>query len=613
MIPFLFYILFFFVPLIVYPGTFELFEFNKMIFVYIITVLIIGFWIIRMIKNKKFIFRRTIFDIPLLIFLSSQLLSTITSMDFRTSLLGYYSRFNGGLVSNLCYSLLYWAFAANTESKYINRFFKAILVSTALISVYAILEHFGYSFSCLMFTGHFNVSCWVQDVQTRVFATLGQPNWLAAWLVAVIPLTWLLSLKKKGWLVISVVFFLTLLYTQSRSGLLAMAIADLIFWSGYFYISKRFNWLFIICNLAFVVLFFVNNSSKLVTTTENATSTPAVGTALEAGGTESGTIRQIVWKGAIDIWKHYPILGTGVETFAFSYYNFRPVEHNLVSEWDFLYNKAHNEFLNYAATTGTLGLASYLLIIGTFGVYVLKNLDAINLALLSGYIAILITNFFGFSVVPIEILFFLFPAMAIATEHRTNNIEHSQKQNSSSYLTAFVVCTMLYALFAIGKYWYADTLYAQGLKYNSSGNYQAAQTVLDQAVKLSPNEAAFWGELSEVDANLAVKTKDNLLIDQAVSESDRTYSLSPKSVVLLRQRIAVFLRLASLDPNYILQAKEMLLATIKLAPTDAKLEYNLGLVDSAISLPDEAKQAYEKAVELKPNYTEASDALSKLK
>ncbi len=161
---------------------------------------------------------------------------------------------------------------------------------------------------------------------------------------------------------------------------------------------------------------------------------------------------------------------------------------------------------------------------------------------------------------------------------------------------------MSYVLCSICKYWYADTLYAKGRKYNTSSNYQAAQEVLIHAVKLSPQEAIFWGELSEVDARLG-------LIDKAVAESDRAYSLSPKSVVLLRQRIAVFLRLASIDPNYILQAKDMLLVAIKLAPTDAKLEYNLGLVDSAINLDEEAKQAFEKAVQLKPNYTDAANKL----
>ncbi|MBF8303332.1 MAG: efflux transporter, family, subunit [Candidatus Dadabacteria bacterium] len=71
-------------------------------------------------------------------------------------------------------------------------------------------------------------------------------------------------------------------------------------------------------------------------------------------------------KAALEIAKANPIFGTGVETFAYSYYQYRPVEHNNTSEWDFLYNKAHNEYLNYLATTGIVGFVSYISIIVMF-------------------------------------------------------------------------------------------------------------------------------------------------------------------------------------------------------------------------------------------------------
>jgi len=134
------------------------------------------------------------------------------------------------------------------------------------------------------------------------------------------------------------------------------------------------------------------------------------GPALETGGTESGAIRKIVWKGAIEIWKHYPVFGTGVETFAYSYYKFRPVEHNLVSEWDFIYNKAHNEYLNLAANTGTVGLLSYLFLTGT-AVYLFAKKSRFEL--LAGYAGLLVSNLFGFSVVPTQLLLLLFPAIAL--------------------------------------------------------------------------------------------------------------------------------------------------------------------------------------------------------
>ena len=76
----------------------------------------------------------------------------------------------------------------------------------------------------------------------------------------------------------------------------------------------------------------------------------------ELGGTDPGKIRLLVWQGAFEAWKNNPIFGTGVETFAFAYYKYKSPAHNLTSEWNFLYNKAHNEFLNYLTTTGTLEL-----------------------------------------------------------------------------------------------------------------------------------------------------------------------------------------------------------------------------------------------------------------
>src|SRR4030042_2068522 len=99
LISYLFYSLLFTIPLILWPTTSEIFEFNKIIATYIITTLIVGLWIINMVLTKRIIFRRTILDIPILIFLVAQIASTVLSIDTRTSLLGYYSRFNGGLAS----------------------------------------------------------------------------------------------------------------------------------------------------------------------------------------------------------------------------------------------------------------------------------------------------------------------------------------------------------------------------------------------------------------------------------------------------------------------------------------------------------------------------------
>ena len=223
---FLFNLLFFFVPIVLYPYSHELFEFNKMVFVYALTVLISTAWAVRMILAKKIIFRRSLFDVPILLFLFSQLLSTAFSIDVRTSLLGYYSRFHGGFLSTLSYSLLFWAFVSNMDRAKTLKAIRFLVFSGIIVSFYGVLQHFGI-----------DKDVWVQDVQERVFSTLGQPNWLAAWLVALLPIAWAfyLSLRQKSknfrpWLGVSALYVLTLAYTKSRSGLLGLAVAAAIFW-----------------------------------------------------------------------------------------------------------------------------------------------------------------------------------------------------------------------------------------------------------------------------------------------------------------------------------------------------------------------------------------------
>ncbi|MCJ7805661.1 O-antigen ligase family protein [Patescibacteria group bacterium] len=632
MIEVLFYILLSFVPIVLYPYTAELFEFNKMLATYALMVLIMVAWGAKMVAGKKFIFRRTILDIPLIVFLVSQIFSTITSIDFRTSLLGYYSRFNGGLLSSISYALLYWAFVSNMDAKKTKKALYFLLGSGVLVCLYGVLEHFGI-----------DKNLWVQDVQNRVFSTLGQPNWLAAWVTALIPIGWKFAfdiekpLKNKIywlWIAVSTLFFLILIFTKSRSGLFGFAFMEIAFW-GYLIAShfkKKAAFRKILIHLAIsqgalVILAlafgtqltpslpdFIKNKTLIINV---PTTTSSSGPALEVGGTDSGTIRRIVWKGAIEIWKHYPILGTGVETFAYSYYNFRPVEHNLVSEWDFLYNKAHNEYLNFMANTGTVGIVSYLiLIVSTLVLFYKKRQSAFA----AGYISILVSNFFGFSVVPVNLQFFLFPAIAIALANNQLMTNDFQLKKLSSGQKAAIVILLLvgsWLLIVIGRYWYADLLYAKGKLYDDSSQFAKGAQYLIQAERLSPNEAIFHNEISSSYSSIAVtlaqdhqKDKAQQFADAATIESDGAVKLSPANVNLRRSRVSMFIKLAIINPSYLNDALAVLLDAIKLAPTDAKLYYNLGLIYSRLGQNDEALQTLQHTVDIKANYKEARLALA---
>lgn len=568
-----FYCLFIVVPLILTPYNYELFEFNKMLAVYLLTIIISAAWISKMILQKKIIIQRTPFDLPLLLFLASQIISTVLSIDPHTSVWGYYSRFNGGLLSTISYIILYYAFISNQIS--VKNSLKVILSTAVIVSLYAIAEHFGI-----------DKHVWVQDVQNRVFSTLGQPNWLAAYLIAVVPLS--------GWL--SPLFLLTIYFTKSLSGIGAAAIILTLMFI-FLVIKQRFLKIILIVVLAAGAAYYLltspltagNQKTLQLINEENQT---------RAGGSSSLLIRRVVWQGAIDVFKHYPLFGSGVETFAYSYYNFRPASHNLLSEWDFLYNKAHNEFLNFLATTGAFGLGSYLFLIISVLIFFLKNPSGLML----GFISILITNFFGFSVVPVALFFFMFPAFAQNRDARASKISSSSYSLPQYFLLIIILLFTVYGLRFTVNLWRADYQFNLGRNYLKANQLPAGLTFMQKAITLSPHEPLFRSEYAEGLAKLAYAYESTPAAQLALAQSDQVLAANPVHLNYLKSRIKIILLLSNLDPGYIQQALDTTLQAIKLAPTDAKLYYNLGLIYNQLGQKELAKQTLQTALDLKPNY-----------
>lgn len=634
-----FYLLFFLIPLAMTPWNYELFEFNKIILVYLFTTIILISWLLRMVLEKKFVFQKTFWDIPLLIFFGSQIIATILSIDLHTSIWGYYSRFNGGLLSTISYLILYWAFVSNINKNEAIKGIKYLLFSALLVSLYGIAEHFGI-----------DARFWVQDVQNRVFSTLGQPNWLAAWLVTLltIPLAFFLNkenpllfdiknkkITKIFSLVLLFIFYLCLLYTKSRSGLLGFVTTYTVFWAGIFFLNKEkikrilksfgaiTGFLLIITIIVGtpwtpqLKSFFVKQTQTEPVKQENQ---------IQTGGTESGEIRKIVWKGALNLWKNHPVFGTGVETFAYSYYWYRLREHNDVSEWDFLYNKAHNEYLNFGATSGTIGLLSYLALTVTFILWSLKQIikkkkkTILNIALLSGFTSILVTNFFGFSVTAVSFLFFLLPALSFINLYEKDNekIKNHFKLGNIQYIGILALLAVFAILVSsIIRYWYADNRFALGERFDKAGYTTQSFEKLEKAINIRPNEPTYLDQLSIVSANLAVQaakqekaTLSSQLIDTAINASSKALAISPYNINFWKNRTRVFYKLSEINEDYNNQAITALIQASKLSPTDAKVQYNIAILYSKFGQQETAIETLEKTIELKPNYDQARYALA---
>lgn len=679
-----FHLLFLTVPFFFTWVNEELFEFPKMLLTYGLTLIITSLWISRMMIEKKILIKPTVFDWPLLFFLVSQTLSTIFSIHPRTSILGYYTRFHGGLLSTLTYTLLFYALVNNLTRADLKKLWLSIFMGAVGMSLYAIPEHFGYSPSCLMILGQLDVSCWVQDVQNRVFATFGQPNWLAAYAITLLPmgLAWVLGSRRRWAQVLAGVtslgLFVTLLFTQSRSGLLGfgagfVTLAGGLWWLKYRrwppsiapQINFRPFWLLLaIMSLVAVLngtsftpavsqIFSPSSSAPTAMPTPPLSPTPPAPPTpaaeqpvnrLTQGGTDSGEIRRIVWQGALDVWQRYPLLGSGTATFAYSYYQDRPLAHNLVSEWDFLYNKAHNEFLNLLATTGVVGLAAYLCLLGWFGRTALKTLmgqsakkekvslvqanrDLKILALMAGLVGLTVSNFFGFSTVMVSVLMFSYLGMMVTWTDPLLTIKQAQKLNQATppklrggQLMGLILITLstIALLSKLKQMWVADKAFATGKSYFIAGYAKESLTELQTAIKLRPREALYHNELADIYAQLAVTLAEQKqstaaaeFTQGALTQSELTLELNPRHLNFYKGRARTLISLSSIEPDLLLTARQTLLDAIELAPTDAKLRYNLGLIEISLDQVEAGVQTLEETIDMKPNYEAARLNLGK--
>ncbi len=690
-----------------WPTTYELFEFNKMWLVFIMSIIIAFLWGAKMIIQKKFELRRTPLDIPIALFLISQIISTIISMDPHVSIWGYYSRFNGGLLSTISYIFLYYAFATNfihsegdsNDKSVVSSqpaplrearsglsvvSFKLLFVSLLsglAVTLWGLPSHFGMDPTCLVFRGTFDVSCWTDAFQPtiRIFSTLGQPNWMGTYLAALIPIAigfgfYKLSEKKYlisiYYLLITFLFFISILFTRSQSSFLGLIIGMLFFIGLVIYKNLNsirefgrndFSKYFIGVSLVFIFtnffigdpIYAINKFTSLSGLSSFANKPvinapvkkPAAATAgglenttdINLGGTESSDIRLIVWKGAIETFKRNPLFGTGVETFAYSYYAVKPLAHNLTSEWDYLYNKAHNEYLNYLSTTGIFGLGSYLLMASLFIFLVVRRAVSkshseyfpISAGIAGGYISMLVANFFGFSVVVINLFIFTFPIFYFALEYGSSlkkTFNFPKNAQSTPYarvappsmilVVVLLLVALYYEVFLI-NFWSADKKYALGYNLDHASEYAQGFQPLMDAVKALPSEDLYKDELSINMATISLllaeqkeATQSAQFGSQAKALSDEVIAKHPNNIVYLKTRARVAFALSEIDPSMMDLAIQTVEQARKLAPTDAKLAYNQGLFYQQKGDMEKAVQYVKEAINLKPNYGDAYYSLA---
>ena len=190
---FIFVCLIFGIPLVFSSETRSVFEVNKLLLLRISTLLVLFSWICQSIIYRDndvectedqttlsifgFKWRKTGIDLPILLWITSTILSTLFSQNIILSVIGAYDRWEG-LPTTLNYIALLLIFMKRVDSKRVVIVcLWSIVISTALSAIYGILQSLGIDFMN-----------WSADATVRVFACINNPVHFCAYMAMVVPL-----------------------------------------------------------------------------------------------------------------------------------------------------------------------------------------------------------------------------------------------------------------------------------------------------------------------------------------------------------------------------------------------------------------------------------------
>jgi O-antigen ligase len=324
-------------------------------------------------------FKRVPVLLPALAFLGVSTLSTLFSGDIMHSLVGEWLRYDG-LLSLAAGVLLFYAAARFFDSwAKVRIFLVAGVTSAVIISGYGLLQIYGLdpvlSLGMPWYTRE-PVSgplASYYPYTDRAFSTLGHGIWLAAYLTLMMGATLALYFRTEMrwerwmWLAALALMGACWIYTYTRGAVLGVGVAVPIL---LFLAARRlgtFRPLMLplaVMVAAVIVAQLVNPSSTTVLSRFGGANVATTLEEIPEGGDLSVMTRVLMWRDTVPVILERPLLGHGPDNFAEAFERHEGEDLRAFFPEEGLesgpIDKAHNEFLQVAATTGLLGLGAYL-------------------------------------------------------------------------------------------------------------------------------------------------------------------------------------------------------------------------------------------------------------
>ncbi len=378
---------------------------------------------------------------------------TVTALIGVNPTQSFWSNFErgDGAFQILHYAIFFiLAFLQFTERKSLERFLIVNIAVSIPICLYALLQ----------LVTEINSNNWfVIAPGDRVSGTLGNPSYLAAYLLFIIAFLIYFFIKNKDmvWrlllgMLLAFEFFI-FLKTGTRGAFLGMIVALLVFAIIHFFITNDKRWrlglgIFFGTGTMLIIIFFASHSSPIWK------HVPVLNRLINFSSAVND-IKPRIWTwgsglaGAIE----KPVAGWGIENFAApfdKYYN--PRHYGIESFFD----RTHNIFLEYSISGGLLVLLPWLAIFFFYYRELRKRAKDMWYSVLFVIpIAYLIQGFFLFDTLPIYLAFFAFLVLFLNSDE--NEIHLSPNENSALVGANIATATIL-TLGVIGLLYYTAFL-----------------------------------------------------------------------------------------------------------------------------------------------------------
>ncbi len=326
--------------------------------------------------------------LPALLLVAVTLLSSLTSIWPHGSFWGAYDR-RQGACTILSYVVIALFLLGHLRTKaQLERLARMTVLGSLPVCLYALAQHRGLA------PAHF-----VGGFGDRVSASLGNPIFLAAYLVMVIPLTTRQVIRSLRGLVaggaslpssllltgtyggLLLVQLYVVLLTQSRGPVLAMGVGLILFLVLWALENGRRTAGLLIIGLAVVAgsaLAVVNLSDTL---SQAVRDVPQVGRLATIAGAATLEQRTLIWQGAAELSVESPLrllLGYGPESMDLAFYGSYPEPLVEFEGPGRTADRSHNALFDALISTGLIGTAIYLFLICSvlyYGLYTLGLVD----------------------------------------------------------------------------------------------------------------------------------------------------------------------------------------------------------------------------------------------